>query len=223
MLKRLPPQVATRCLADAAASPMARDGVAYPGWYLQRWHFLPEGYLSRRSVAAYEAGIRNLYNVASEGHVLRALARRLRVVKPARVLEMGCGPGRCLAALRRALPAAELTGVDLSPFMLELARDRLAATGGATLVHADARETPFETGAFDAITATHLIGHLPRGAAAEACAEARRLLSPGGWLLIVDHAWHPRGIAGFRSEARERLLGGLNRLELFVRTQESRW
>ncbi len=192
---------------------MAGPAVNYPEWYMQRWHYLPEGYLSRRSVAGYEAVIRNLYNAAAEGHVLGTLVRRLRAARHGRILDLGCGPGRCLAALKRAFPASELTGLDLSPFMLELARDRLAAGGGASLVHADARETPFEERTFDAITAIHLLGHVPRGAALAVLAEARRLLAPGGRLLVVDHSWHPRERAGFRSEARHRLLGGLLRLE----------
>lgn len=192
---------------------MAGPAVRYPDWYLQRWHLLPEGYLSRRSVAGYEAVIRNVYNAAAEGHVLGTLVRRLRASRPGRALDLGCGPGRCLAALRRAFPASELTGVDLSPFMLELARDRLAAGGGASLVHADARETLLEEKTFDTITAIHLLGHVPRGAALAMLAEARRLLAPGGRLFVVDHSWHPRQSAGFRSETRQWLLGGLLRLE----------
>lgn len=193
---------------------MAREGVTYPDWYLQRWHFLPEGYLSRRSVAGYEALIRNVYNMASERCVLRALLRRLRWAKPARVLDLGCGPGRYLEALGQAFPAAELTGVDLSPFMLELARDRLATKTGVTLVHADAGDTGLEAGAYDTIVATHLIGHLPRQVARAVLAEARHLLTAGGRLVIVDHSWHPRGAAGFQPRVRERLLGGVLRLEV---------
>jgi demethylmenaquinone methyltransferase/2-methoxy-6-polyprenyl-1,4-benzoquinol methylase len=99
--------------------------------------------------------------------------------------------------------------------MLELARDRLAAAPGIRLVHGDARELPFEDASFEAITATHFFGHLPAAEAAAALAEARRLLAPGGQLFVVDHSWHPRVAAGLRSLGLARLLGGLQRLEVF--------
>ena len=194
---------------------MAEPAVAYPSWYVRRWHFLPEGYLSRRSVAAYDAMVRNVYNVAAEGEVIRTMVRRVREARPANVLDLGCGPGRYLAALRKALPVSDLTGADLSPFMLELARDRLATTPGIRLVHGDACELPFEDASFEAITATHFFGHLPKAEAATALAEARRLLAPGGRLFVVDHSWHPRIGTRLRSLGLARLLGGLQRLEVF--------
>ncbi len=194
---------------------MAEPAVAYPAWYVHRWHFLPEGYLSRRSVAAYDAMVRNVYNVAAEGEIIRTMVRKVREARPASVLDLGCGPGRYLAALRRALPASDLTGADLSPFMLELARDRLATAPGIRLVHGDARQLPFDDASFEAITATHFFGHLPKAEAAAALAEARRLLAPGGRLYVVDHSWHPRRLMRLRSVGLLRLLGGLQRLEVF--------
>lgn len=216
MLKRIPPGAVEKCLTDAARSPMAAPGLSYPDWYVHRWHFLPEGYLSRRSVVAYDAVIRNVYNVASERRGIAAMVRHIRAFRPASVLDLGCGPGRYLAALRRALPTARLAGLDLSPFMLELARDRLGARGGVTLTHAAARSAPFADGSFGAVTASHLFGHLPADEAAITYAEAGRLLAPGGLLFVVDHSWHPRRARGFRLLAQERLLGGLQRLEVLA-------
>ena len=209
------PDVAARCRADAAASPLADPAIAYPAWYLRRWHFLPEGYLSRRSAVLYDSLIRTVYNTGSERRIIRALVGLLRRKGGGQdTLELGCGPGRALAAAREHLPHARLTGVDLSPFMLELARDRLAQRG-VELLHADACALPLSSGAFPAITATHFFGHLPRDVAAAAFAEARRVLSRDGRLYVVDHSWHPRQAPGFRSVGTLRLLRGMVRIEAF--------
>src|SRR5688572_15506886 len=44
----------------------ARPEVRFPRWYLRRWHFLPEGYLSDRSVLLYERAVRAFYNAGME-------------------------------------------------------------------------------------------------------------------------------------------------------------
>jgi len=209
-----------RCLAEAAASPMSAQAVGYPRWYLHRWHFLPEGYLSRRSAALYDSVIRRVYNGASESSLHAALARRVRRQAPESVLEVGAGPGNALSVLHDALPSASLTGVDLSPFLLERARERLAGAR-VDLVHGDATELPWSEPAFDAVVAEHFLGHLPSDAAARAWREAARVLRPGGRLYVLDHAWH-RGLPGvLQPRASQRLLGGLARLDVFERPAEA--
>ncbi|MGH2609878.1 MAG: class I SAM-dependent methyltransferase [Tepidiformaceae bacterium] len=214
MLKTIPPERIAECLDDASRSPLADPTTAYPAWYLHRWHFLPEGYLSRRSVTAYDAVIRRIYNLASENALHAALVGELRRSQPARVLELGCGPGNALAAMRRALPQAELTGIDLSPFALETARDRLPG-GGAALVHGDATHLRWADGSFDAVVSQHVLGHLPRAAAVAAWREARRVLRPGGSLYLLEHAWHRRLPGDLQRALRRRLLGGVILLERF--------
>lgn len=214
MLKTLSPEQIEECLAEAAISPMAAHSVDYPRWYLHRWHFLPEGYLSRRSATLYDALIRRVYNVASEGSLHTALVRRIRGHEPGAVLEVGAGPGNALARLRRTFPNARLTGIDLSPFLLERARRRLPGDA-VQLVHGDATELPWPERSFDAVVAQHFLGHLPRGTAARAWREAGRVLRPGGRLYVLDHAWHPRLHAGLRPVTTQRLLGGIARLDVF--------
>ena len=214
MLKRLSPEQIEECLAEAATSPMAAESVNYPRWYLHRWHFLPEGYLSRRSAGLYDALIRRVYNVASEDSLHAALVRRIRGHEPRAVLEVGSGPGNALARLRGALPNARLTGIDLSPFLLERARRRLPEEA-VQLIHGDATELPWPERTFDAVVAQHFLGHLPRGTAPRAWREAGRVLRPGGRLYVLDHAWHPRLHAGLRPVGSQRLMGGIARLDVF--------
>ncbi|MFE1950191.1 trans-aconitate 2-methyltransferase [Streptomyces sp. NPDC059524] len=63
---------------------------------------------------------------------------------PARIADLGCGPGNMTALLAERWPTAHITGYDNSPEMLEKARAR--ATGGLDFAHADAaRWAPAET------------------------------------------------------------------------------
>jgi ubiquinone/menaquinone biosynthesis C-methylase UbiE len=202
------------CLADAAASPLAAKDVEYPSWYLHRWHFLPEGYLSRRSSALYDAVVRRVYNVASEGRIHAALTRALARQGPSDILEIGCGPGNALLGMREVLPAARLTGMDLSPFLLEMASDRLPEHS-AQLVHGDATGLPWPDATFDAVVSQHVLGHLPRAAATSAWEEAIRVLRPRGRLYLLEHAWHRRLPGRLRPVIRKPLLGGVIRLEAF--------
>lgn len=193
MLKRMAPSLARRCVDEARRSPLSDPVVHYPQWYLQRWHFLPEGYLSRRSAAGYERLIRNVYNAASERRVLDRLVDAVARQAPKSLIELGCGPGRGLEAVAARLPGCELAGLDLSPFMLERAERRLEESAvAATLVHGTGMEAPLLPESFDAAVATHFFGHLPRAAAQRAWDEAARILKPGGRLYVIDHAWHPR-------------------------------
>lgn len=96
-----------------------------------------------------------------------------------RVLDVGGGMGRMavpLAARNR------VTLCDLSPDMLRLARSGSSSVLEG-LVVADARALPFCTGWFDAALCIDVLPHLPD--AAPALAELRRVLRPGG-LLLVD-------------------------------------
>lgn len=192
MLKRMAPGRRRQCLAEAAALPHHNPSVELPEWYLQRWHFLPEGYLSRRSVRAYEALVRPFYYAGREGAAIRRVTGMLRREGTARLLELGCGPGRALSAFARGIPSlTALHGVDLSPFMLEAAEARLArARLAARLHHGSATALPFASESFDAVVAMHLPGHLPPEESARTASEAARVLRPGGLLLVVEHRWH---------------------------------
>ncbi|HVY71044.1 MAG TPA: methyltransferase domain-containing protein [Verrucomicrobiae bacterium] len=50
------------------------------------------------------------------------LAQRLRGLNPRRIIDLGCGPGNSTDVLARQWPAAEITGMDSSPAMIEAAR-----------------------------------------------------------------------------------------------------
>jgi SAM-dependent methyltransferase len=95
------------------------------------------------------------------------------------VLEIGVGTGLVAAALRRAVPALRLAGVDIAAGMLDRARDRLP--GG--LVRASALRLPFPGACLDGVVAVHVL-HLVDDQAL-ALAEAARVLRPGGRVVAV--------------------------------------
>jgi SAM-dependent methyltransferase len=97
-----------------------------------------------------------------------------------RVLELGCGPGILWVENGDRLPEGwEITLSDLSPGMLQEARQNLAGTRGRFSFELfDAQSIPFDAGVFDAVIANHMLYHVPDRA--KALSEAHRVLRPGG-------------------------------------------
>jgi len=129
------------------------------------------------------------YSAENESSLLNAYYERPAMIDLAgdvdghQVLDAGCGSGPLSAALRAK--GAIVTGFDGSPAMLELARQRLG--DDAALHVADlSRPLPFADGAFDDIVASLVLHYLRDWATP--LAELRRLLKPGGRLILsVNH------------------------------------
>jgi ubiquinone/menaquinone biosynthesis C-methylase UbiE len=106
------------------------------------------------------------------------------------VLEVAVGTGLNLGLYP---PDARLTGIDLSPGMLAQARSRSAETGRPIeLKEADAAALPFDDATFDTVVCTLAMCAVPDERTA--IVEMRRVLRPGGLLLLLDHIgsnWWP--------------------------------
>jgi ubiquinone/menaquinone biosynthesis C-methylase UbiE len=105
------------------------------------------------------------------------------------VVDVGCGTGRALPALRKAVgPDGAVIAADLTPEMLAQACAQ-AAAARAALVLADARRLPFADASADALFAAGLVNHLPDTEAG--LKELARVTRPGGLLVL----FHPSGRA----------------------------
>jgi ubiquinone/menaquinone biosynthesis C-methylase UbiE len=106
------------------------------------------------------------------------------------VLEVAVGTGLNLPLYP---PTVRMSGVELSPAMLALARQRATEHGlDVDLREGDAQALPFEDASFDTTVCTLSLCTIPDPAAA--IAEMRRVLRPGGLMLLLDHigsTWPP--------------------------------
>ena len=109
-----------------------------------------------------------------------AVVEALGAVAPACVLDVGCGTGLLATRLAHDLPRARVVGCDFSYGMLVHARRHGAPVGW---VQADAQRLPLRDGVADAIVSTEAFHWFPDKA--RALAEFRRVLRPGGRLLVA--------------------------------------
>ena len=151
------------------------------------------------------------FGISYDEHTARHAAgeaRRLVGSGPlGRVLDVGCGTGYLGLGLARVGQVDDLHLVDLSPGMLDRARDNAASLGvDATFLRATAADLPYPDHAFDAVVTRGVLHHLHDVTAA--LAEWRRVVRPGGPVLALSEptpmadtlgGWTARGaLAGLR-------------------------
>ncbi len=132
-----------------------------------------------------------------------ALIGAIAALPPARTLDVACGTG----FLTQHLPG-EITGLDQSASMLELASARVPDVG---FVRSDALRLPFQDGTFERIFTSHFYGHLEDPERSRFLAEARRVAAE---LVVVDSALHDDVQP---VELQERILNDGSRWDVFKR------
>ncbi|MFF8320226.1 class I SAM-dependent methyltransferase [Streptomyces bobili] len=146
--------------------------------------------------------------------VRAAWADRLRdwlADRPGDLLDLGCGTGSL--SLLAAERGHRVTGVDLSPAMVEQARTKLAGRDAVFLV-GDAAAPPVGEQRFDTVLVRHVLWTLPDPG--RALRHWRDLLRPGGRLVLVEGVWgtvSPVGIPADRLTALLAPLAGHTRVE----------
>jgi SAM-dependent methyltransferase len=119
------------------------------------------------------------------------VAERAGAAPGIELLDVATGSGN--VAIPAALGGAQVTGLDLTPKLLEAARGRAASAGlEITFVEGDAEELPFEADSFDRVTSCFGVMFAPRQPLA--AAELVRVAKPGA--RIVFTAWTPEGLNG---------------------------
>ncbi|MUL77786.1 class I SAM-dependent methyltransferase [Mycobacterium sp. CBMA226] len=105
-----------------------------------------------------------------------------------RVLDIACGPGALVHALaERVGPGGEVLGVDAAPTMVEYARAH-SRRSNCRFQYGVAQSLDLPDCAFDVVTCTFAMHHIPEGDRGAAVAEMWRVLRPGGSLLLADLA-----------------------------------
>jgi ubiquinone/menaquinone biosynthesis C-methylase UbiE len=106
-----------------------------------------------------------------------------------RLVDVGCGTGRFLAALSRKEPGADLVGVEEDRDSVTLAKRRLAsASGNIEIKRSNLERLPFEDDEFEVATLTFLLRTIPRAARMKILRETKRIVRPGGRILVADRS-----------------------------------
>jgi SAM-dependent methyltransferase len=152
------------------------------------------------------------------GGLSRLKQRELDLLNPAAgdaFLDAGCGRGEVMLAA--AARGASVTGIDYSEAAVKIARATLAEVQGADVRRGDITALPWETDSFDAALLGDVIEHLDPDQADAALAELRRVLRPGGRVLVhtapnllfLRFAW-PVARIGMRLTGRGKDAAGLD-------------
>ncbi|NCJ06430.1 methyltransferase domain-containing protein [Synechococcales cyanobacterium C] len=160
--------------------------LVYPSYYQnQTYHSIAQGYLSPEAAVTYDP-ITEWVIVPHEAWVRQSLIDRVQGW-PRRILDLGCGTGTQSLMLKQAFPSAQVTGIDLSPYMLFMAEHKAQqAHQIITWKHGDVQHVSLEANCFDVITAALLFHETPPSVTQQILREAFRLLTPGGQILILD-------------------------------------
>ncbi|MGE0789906.1 MAG: class I SAM-dependent methyltransferase [Sandaracinaceae bacterium] len=190
----LPRSIRRRRTEDWREIPEGTDRGRYPAYFRRTFHWQTDGYLSRRSARIYDVGVEFLFAGTADvmrRQVIPPISRYLREHGGAhgkRALDVACGTGRSLVQLHAAHPDLRLYGLDLSPYYAQEARENLRDVPDVSIVAENAESMPFADGLFDVVTSVYLFHELPRAARRKVVREMKRVLRPGGLLVLEDSA-----------------------------------
>lgn len=126
-----------------------------------------------------------------QGHITEWLRffqkRTINTISPRpdfKILDVGCGTGWAVKQLGKMIPGGSACGIDLSPAMIEQAKDNSDASDNVEFKTGDSENIPYEDELFDAVMCTSSFHHYPKPV--RALSEFRRVLKPGGYAYVFD-------------------------------------
>ncbi len=184
---------------DLELAAVENSQLVYPDYYVTSFHAYETGNLSWQAAWEVESAAFAVHaQIWSEGSasgdpMLRQSYHRViqehLTIQPQNILDLGCGVGMSTFALQEIYPDAQVTGVDLSPYFLAVAKYRAQQKlncADINWVHAPAEATGLTASSFDLVSACLMFHELPQIPTSEIIKEAERLLNPGGYLTIMD-------------------------------------
>jgi ubiquinone/menaquinone biosynthesis C-methylase UbiE len=167
-------------------------GMDMPDYTRHEIHLQPGGYTGNDFAGPlYHYGTNAFYkNENDDDEFAIALAGKVALPRDGRVekvVDVGCGIGRLTVALAERFPAAEVWGLDVGGPLVRYAHQRANSLGiKAHFAQRLAEDTRFADESVDLVTAYILFHEVERKAAREICAEAFRILRPGGVFDVTD-------------------------------------
>uniref|UniRef100_A0A7S4MB71 Methyltransferase type 11 domain-containing protein n=1 Tax=Odontella aurita TaxID=265563 RepID=A0A7S4MB71_9STRA len=204
---------------------------SYPSYYTKPFHAYEEGNLSwdaafEQELAGRAVGARNFPSFGEAGEEAFRSAFDVAldslgadVPRGGIVVDLGCGTGTSTRRIARRYPtASRVMGIDMSPYFVEVGKRLLelsprgAGEGGQwvttiepddriELCVGDATSTGLPDGCVDVCVVGLVVHELPPEVSIEVCAEAKRLLKPGGQLWIYEMDFDSPAFASQRSNA----------------------
>jgi ubiquinone/menaquinone biosynthesis C-methylase UbiE len=122
------------------------------------------------------------------GRLREEVIERAGLGPGARMLDVGCGTGTlAIRAAARVGDSGEVVGIDPAPRQIARAQAKARRSRRSPeFRQATVQDLPFPDGSFDAVTSTLMMHHLPAEVRDRALCEIRRVLKPGGRLVVAD-------------------------------------
>jgi len=119
------------------------------------------------------------------GKTFQRIAKTIPLCAGMSVLDVGCGSGNLMLRLFENHPTISLTGIDIDPRILAIAKKKIASRP-INLIEASATHLPFEANSFDNVISSLAFHHLLQNQQKEAVQEIYRILKPTGTFWLYD-------------------------------------
>lgn len=184
--------------------------LVYPGYYLKPFHAYDDGNLSWQAAMEVESAALTVhakiyvkekndldelgdFTLRDNFHINMRQIFEKHDFKPTKILDIGCSTGLSTIKLHNSFQDAEVIGLDLSPYMLSVAKLQLStlpaladARGRVSYLHASGEQTSLGKGDVDCVSMSLVSHELPESASKDMFQHAFDLLPSGGALSIMD-------------------------------------